>query len=248
MPDQLEVIVQRMLEAGESEENIATVIQSAPQAAPRQATPPPAQATAGMMPQSTAAGDPMQPGAQKIHDALSWTGKMLGGAFMGPAGARAVESPTATLAGAAVPGLGRAVAPFAKPAAQGVARVAGSGLTELGRSQIMSLGGALGGGVPGMIAGSLARPAMRSAGRALTRFGAKPTGTPTLGPLASAQPIAPAASAEGTQVEQLYRALARKAIRTPAEEQQFQQLAKIVGPRASQVGLSFASGGKTGIP
>lgn len=57
MPGELDAIVQRMIDAGESEDNIALVIREYG-APPKQATPPPASATIGMMAPSTVNGDP----------------------------------------------------------------------------------------------------------------------------------------------------------------------------------------------
>lgn len=73
------------------------------------------------------------------------------------------------------------------------------------------------------------------------------------GPSVTMSPRAQAAAAgrtprEGVDVEQLYRALARKPILSPQEQQVFEQLKQVVTARASHVGRSFASGGKSGIP
>ena len=73
------------------------------------------------------------------------------------------------------------------------------------------------------------------------------------GPSVTMSPRAQAAAAgraprEGVEVERLYRELARKPIQTPQEQQVFSRLHKIVSARASNVGRSFASGGKSGIP
>lgn len=67
-------------------------------------TPPPAAATAGMMEQSTEQGDPMQPGAKAIKDALTWGGNVIAGMTgMGAPGREAVENPAMTLATASIP-------------------------------------------------------------------------------------------------------------------------------------------------
>ena len=103
MPADLQTVVQRMIEAGEPEENIKLVIQS--YGSQPKATPPPASATIGMMQPSTMSGDPRQPrhlidlvppqtreeAKQYVTDAIPF---MISGAPQAAiAGAKAVGAP-----------------------------------------------------------------------------------------------------------------------------------------------------------
>ena len=53
---------------------------------------------------------------------------------------------------------------------------------------------------------------------------------------------------EGIEVERLFQRLTRKPILTPAEQAQYEALKQMVGNRASDVGLGYASGGRRGLP
>lgn len=113
MPGELDGIVQRMIDAGEPEENIALVIQEYGTSAPR--TPQPPQSTIGMMQPSTTQGDPKRtepylaeewsamPTGEKIRNVAQWGAKAILGGIAGPEGIDAAEHPKTTLATAAIP-------------------------------------------------------------------------------------------------------------------------------------------------
>lgn len=81
----------------------------------RQATPPPPNATIGMMQPSTMQGDPKRTepylaeewagmsGGEKLKNVAQWGAKAVMGAFAGPTGVDAAEHPKTTLATAALP-------------------------------------------------------------------------------------------------------------------------------------------------
>ena len=350
MPDTLVIVdatgTEHEFPAGMDPQKAAAIVRGYGGSGP--ATAPPTASTQGMMAQSTEAGDPMQPGAQAIKDALTWSGKMLGGAFMGPQGAQAVDSPALTLASAGIPSALRTARPYVQPATQAAARGAGMLMENMGSplTMLKNVGGAVrrwGGYKPPSPTEAFAPvhgagkyvPPVRSGGsyagrsqpvapfreavpettaapepyQPISKPGRYVPPAPSGGGFAGRhQPIAPFREAvpeaipeppaayqplskpgrytppvqsggsyvprraggpgssapvqgstpsrrstsrpptEGVEVERLFQQLARKPVLTPVEQIQFEQLQKVVGGRAKEVGLGYASGGRRGLP
>ena len=217
--------------------DMATLDEDLAHLASARSTPPPSVASAGMLQPSTRTGDPSFLERQVGRLPLALEQVPVSGEGLGP-----FPTSGAIAAAKAAPGL---VGRFA-------GRVAESPVTgaAIGAHQGYSRGGVM---------GALEGAALGAAG-----FGAAGRLRRLIGPLsrlgtavpaaeeaaAAAAPAVPAATAatEGTATERLYRALARKPILTPEEAAQFERLQQMAKQRASHVGMSFASGGKTGIP
>jgi hypothetical protein len=153
---ELEGIVQRMIEAGESEEAIAMVVREFPQAEP-----------SGVMSDEAWAALPV---GQKMQNVLQWGGKALASAFLpGEVGQQAAENPGTTLAGAALPAFLGGAARFAPAAGAAVSRALQNPLISGG---VGALEGYRQGGIGGaVIGGGLGVSGGTHTGRFLDRVG-----------------------------------------------------------------------------
>lgn len=189
----LESIVQRMIDAGESEENIATVIRGyAPQQQQPTSTPPPAGATAGRMMPSTITDAPPPTAGENAQQALKWGGKVIGNllGFGSAQSTSAVENPKTTLALSAIPLGANAMA--RTPGI--IARAMEANPTTTGAVTGAVEGGVRGHGDPGTIAkgafyGALGGGSYGAARKLIDQMkGAAPAPAPTTAPKPTYQP------------------------------------------------------------
>lgn len=178
----------------------------------------PAPAKASTLPQGVMSNEDWAKltAGEKMQNLLKWAGKVVGGTFMGPAGAEAVDHPVATLAGAALPlGLGaagRSALPLVAPAARATATAIENPLVSTG---IGAVTGGYHGGVQGALTGAAAGAVTGLAGgrrtaRALRNVANRvdpppPRATPNKidvagGMSRAAQPTAPVAAAPAPPV------------------------------------------------